>query len=157
GALDVQFLFYPDAVCLHRLNSDPKSFANLARAPSLSEQLENLHLAIAQCLNWRPRFSPPLSNQMLHHGGGHALIEEKFSLEYVPDCGDHTASCFTLHHVTARSGQQGSLSIVVFLVHGEHEHGDFRTTSFKLLDQFNARGVLQRKIDDCRIRQLSQD
>lgn len=84
----------------------------------------------------------------MENGRSHFFAYEDFPRQDLAD-GEHDFLCrLLLGQVAARPCAKRPFTVQRFIVHGEHQYGEFRVFFLELFDQFDAVGVLQRDIND---------
>ena len=95
----------------------------VACALALTDELEDLELAVAELLDGRVGAAGAPSRERVEQLGRHAFADIDLPVQHLPDAQQQFLRTRLLHDVTSRSGAEHALGVDQFVVHGDGEDG----------------------------------
>src|SRR5690606_5418936 len=147
-AVEAQLFLDALAVRLDRLDAEAQVLSDLPRRLAAADQVQHLHLAVAQALDRVDRVLPARDGEALDHARADTVADVDPAREHAAQGNDELIAGRLLHDVAVRAGAQEALGIDRLVVHRQHEHGKLPVLRADLLDQLEAVAVAQRQIED---------
>jgi hypothetical protein len=152
AALEVHLLLNVLAMGLNRFHTYEKVVRDLAHPFALAEKLEYLKFPIGQDVGGAGATGERAAGHLVEDGRRHLLAYENLPGQDASDRDDHLFRGLLLGQVTPCPGTKRSLAVHRFIVHREHQDGQFWMTFLELLNQLDPVCILERDVDDGEIR-----